>query len=214
MSTDSFVDASAGLRARKKRQTRQAIHRAALELALENGSAHVTSEAIAERAGISPRTFFNYFSTKEDALAGAHPEGPDLLRRDVLSRPAEEPLEDALRAALVHRMMLISEDQPLWRLRKALAQQEPELSARLLGSGTVWERCVVEAAAERAGTNPADDIEPVVIALASLSAFKAAMWQHAMAGYQGDPVARLEDAFAVLDRSRLSPRPAAVSHGA
>lgn len=58
------------LRERQKDDTRAAIHEAAAAAALEGGLASATVEAIAERAGISRRTFFNYFPTKEDAILG------------------------------------------------------------------------------------------------------------------------------------------------
>lgn len=59
-----------GLRERKARQTRAAIHRAAWELASEFGVAKVSVESIAARADVSTRTVFNYFATKEDAVLG------------------------------------------------------------------------------------------------------------------------------------------------
>lgn len=54
-------------RDRRKRLTRLALRRSALDLGLEHGWDSVSVEAIAERAGVSTRTFFNYFPTKEDA---------------------------------------------------------------------------------------------------------------------------------------------------
>jgi AcrR family transcriptional regulator len=54
-------------RERNKRATRQALRTATLELALERGLNAVPIEEIARRAGVSTRTFFNYFDTKEDA---------------------------------------------------------------------------------------------------------------------------------------------------
>ena len=54
-------------RERNKRATRQALRLATLELALERGLDGVPIEDIARRAGVSTRTFFNYFDTKEDA---------------------------------------------------------------------------------------------------------------------------------------------------
>ncbi|GAA0036135.1 TetR/AcrR family transcriptional regulator [Brevibacterium metallidurans] len=59
-----------GLRERKKREREQALRRAALDLTAENGFANVTIEAICDRAGVSRRTFFNYFGNKEEALLG------------------------------------------------------------------------------------------------------------------------------------------------
>lgn len=66
--TDTPVSTS--LRERKKTETWHAIHDAAAELALDEDTKHVTVEAIASEAGISQRTFFNYFPAKEDAILG------------------------------------------------------------------------------------------------------------------------------------------------
>lgn len=58
------------LRERRKAETWLAIHDAAATLAVERGLENATVEATAEAAGISPRTFFNYFATKDDAVLG------------------------------------------------------------------------------------------------------------------------------------------------
>jgi AcrR family transcriptional regulator len=71
MHTDAVQNsAETGLRQRKKRETLEALHEAALNLALERGVDKVTVNDIAVRADVSPRTFFNYFETKEDAILG------------------------------------------------------------------------------------------------------------------------------------------------
>lgn len=91
---------TAGRRELNKARTRQAMIDAARELARERGLEDVTAEDIADRAGVSRRTFFNYFAGIE-AVVAAGLAGPlermaDALRR----RPArEEPLV-AIRAAL------------------------------------------------------------------------------------------------------------------
>lgn len=58
------------LRQRKKAETWEAIHRRAAEAVLERGLDAVTVEEIAQAVGISPRTFFNYFPTKDHAVLG------------------------------------------------------------------------------------------------------------------------------------------------
>src|SRR6476661_8617448 len=58
------------LRERKKVETWTAIHEAASSLAQERGLEQATVEVVAEAAGVSPRTFFNYFPAKEDAVLG------------------------------------------------------------------------------------------------------------------------------------------------
>jgi AcrR family transcriptional regulator len=85
------------LRERKKEETRTAIHEAALRLVAENGAPHTSIDAICSEAGVSTRTFFNYFPSKVAAILGLHgfeitdaqrqaflaTEGDRLLVRDV-----------------------------------------------------------------------------------------------------------------------------------
>lgn len=58
------------LRERRREQTWTAIHEAALKRVREYGMRGTTVEEIAQEAGVSPRTFFNYFPSKEDAVLG------------------------------------------------------------------------------------------------------------------------------------------------
>lgn len=64
----------ADLRARRSEETRVAVTDAAIGLALERRSTAVTVEEIAERAGISRRTFFNHFTCKQEAFVPPLPE--------------------------------------------------------------------------------------------------------------------------------------------
>lgn len=57
-----------GLREHKKAATRAALARAAAEIALTQGPEALTVAAISARAGVSPRTFHNYFTSREEAL--------------------------------------------------------------------------------------------------------------------------------------------------
>lgn len=66
------------LRERKKAQTREALFHAALELVSEHGFESTTVDQIADRAGVSRRTFFRYFPSKEAVLFALH--GPRLKR--------------------------------------------------------------------------------------------------------------------------------------
>ncbi|MCD1284411.1 MULTISPECIES: TetR/AcrR family transcriptional regulator [unclassified Brevibacterium] len=70
MSSTPEEQPAEGLRERKKRERKQALRTAAIELALEKGFDNVTIEDICDRCGVSRRTFFNYYSTKEEALLG------------------------------------------------------------------------------------------------------------------------------------------------
>ena len=87
------------LRERKKLETWDLIHDAAAGLALDEDIPCVTVEAIASEAGVSQRTFFNYFPTKEDAILGVRtPQRPELPEgfldgQDLLRRTTEMLLE-------------------------------------------------------------------------------------------------------------------------
>src|SRR3954447_13966288 len=89
-----------GRRERKKLETRRALASSALYLAAERGPDQVTIEDIAEAADVSVRTFFNYFSSKEEAIIGWDPDGQGDLARRLLDRPAGEPPFVAVRAMI------------------------------------------------------------------------------------------------------------------
>lgn len=92
----------AGLRERKKVITREAISAAALRLALENGPGNVRVEDIATEAGVSPRTYNNYFASREQAIiAGLLAESSLRMGAALWRRPKDEPLHVAVREALV-----------------------------------------------------------------------------------------------------------------
>lgn len=61
------------LRERRRLDTLKAVHDASITLLHEGNLTSVTVDAIAERAGVSRRTFFNYYATKEDAILGTVP---------------------------------------------------------------------------------------------------------------------------------------------
>ena len=93
---------AASLRERRRQQTELDIQRATISLALEQGLDHVTTEAIADRAGISPRTFFNYYPNKEAAVVGHPPDFPDCAREAFVSGQGN--LRDDLRILLMSNL--------------------------------------------------------------------------------------------------------------
>ncbi|BCJ57476.1 TetR/AcrR family transcriptional regulator [Micromonospora endophytica] len=91
-----------GLRERKKQATREALRTAALRLAMECGPDNVRVDDIAAAAGVSPRTYNNYFSSREQAIVAAvTAERAAQVAAAVAARPAEVGLGDAVRDAVV-----------------------------------------------------------------------------------------------------------------
>src|SRR6202035_1020 len=95
--------AGPGLRERKKQQTREALSWAALRLAVDRGFDGVLVEDIAAEAGVSPRTFNNYFASKAEAISARHLDRARMTADLLAARPADEPLWPALTAAVLSR---------------------------------------------------------------------------------------------------------------
>ncbi len=91
---------NSGLQAQRLAKTRSDIQAAAFDLFERNGFDAVTIDQIAERAGVSPRTYFRYFEAKSDLVFGVV-TGPIERIADALdARSADEAVGDAFRAAL------------------------------------------------------------------------------------------------------------------
>lgn len=128
------VEENLGLREQKKRRTRVAMHRAALELVLEEGLANVTVERIARRAGISTRTFFNHWSTKESAILGIRIGEAETVAENLRTRIAEQGPRQGLRTVLRGSLAGIPADPQLRELKKQVMAEEPELHAVSAGN--------------------------------------------------------------------------------
>ncbi len=94
------VPPSHSLRQRNKAATRSALAEAAVQLAMRDGLDAVRNEDIAALAGVSPRTFSNYFANKYEALTFRHMERMRYAADALRARPAGEPLWEAIRAAV------------------------------------------------------------------------------------------------------------------
>jgi len=174
------VSEPTGLRERKKARTRRALTAAAINLALERGSPdRVTVEEISQAADVSPRTFFNYFSSKEDAILGVDPEGWAGLRQELELRPADETPMEALRAALLATAESFDEDAELWARRMQLVREHPSLSGGYIASFGDFERGLVEAMAARLGLDPDEDLYPTVVVATGLTVMRVVVrhWQ-------------------------------------
>ena len=129
------------LRARRRIQTRTEIHDAAVKLVLERGFNEVTVEEIADAAGVSPRTFFNYFPTKQEAIYPGPPElDPEILEqftagtnslladlRTLISSYAE--MAPKMRSQMLEMRPILAEQPEIWiHLHKRFGQLEQQLA--------------------------------------------------------------------------------------
>src|SRR5437764_11317663 len=110
VTTSPAGETHASLRERKKLATRRALRRAAFDLVTERGFAHVTVEDIAKAADVSPRTFFNYFPSKEAALFGTDPERIPMLRERLVRTAPGQPALAALRLIMVSDARTVAEE--------------------------------------------------------------------------------------------------------
>jgi AcrR family transcriptional regulator len=169
------TEAAPSRRERKKSATREALHEAALSLTEERGLAAVTVDAIADRADVATRTFFNHFGTKVDAVLGRDPDRGERLAQAVEDRPAgDSPLEvlrDVLVDDIARRDATVSD--LLRRMR--VVRSEPALLAALSVSCEDVERQMTDAVARRVGVDPAIDVYPSLLVVASLNAVRVAM---------------------------------------
>jgi AcrR family transcriptional regulator len=170
------------LRERKKLATRRSLRRVALALVAERGFAHVTVEDIAEAANVSPRTFFNYFPSKEAALFGTDPERVTALREQVVRAAPGEPALAALRVVMADDARAVARElgalggDPLdWLRRIKQARTDPHLRAAHSAQMAMLERALAEGLAERLGTDPERDPYPGLLAALAAGVLRASI---------------------------------------
>jgi len=165
-----------GLRERKKADTRRALSDAALHLAFERGMDNVTREAIAERAGVSLRTFNNYFAGKYEAVAYRQLER---MRRS-LNSFREWPAEDSLWTAITGSVLepLLDEMGEDYAPTRQQLDQLLELSMAIEVRNALANNLMtewIEAVAERTRTDPVRDMYPRLVAASIRAVAEAAM---------------------------------------
>jgi AcrR family transcriptional regulator len=164
--------ATGGLRERKKAATRQALHRAAVELVAEHGFDQVTVEAIADAAMVSRRTFSNYFSGKEEALLHGDRERMRRLVAHVHERPADEGPWPALLGAIEELVADNDDVDPDWLSRRRTLRRHHGLAAAQVTAYATVERELAAEVAARMGGAP-DDPDLELRARTTASAFLA-----------------------------------------
>jgi AcrR family transcriptional regulator len=183
-----------GLRERKKEETRAALAWAAVRLIVERGYDKVLVEDIASEAGVSPRTFNNYFPSKAAAVASRHLDRFHRMADGLRARPAGEDLWTAITESVVAETVPGPEvtsqprpDREIWAAGIRRMTTTPAVQAEMLRAAAVAEEELARAVGERVGIDPADDIYPGLVAATVTAAFNVASQRYASARFTRKP---------------------------
>ena len=197
-----------GLRDRKKAATRSALSDAAARLARALGIECVTADAIASEAGVSTRTFHNYFSSKEEAVLAHFEESVHEWLDMLAARPADEPILDSLEALVIG--IVNDPSRPLEESAKVgvLLDGSPALYRKAAEMHQRIGREVAQALADRTGTDVDRDLYPTLLLAAVGGACKSAIdvWIGGKSEASG-PEELVRDAFRQIRAGLPAPPP-------
>ena len=187
-----------GLRARKRRETLLRIAETGLKLFAAQGYDATTLEAIAEASGISPRTFFYYFKTKDEVLQYWQGSGfAEAIAPMLLAQPADKPPLYAVRDTLIAVITSYQNEKSLTVDR--IYNSSETLRVRKQGFYLHIEQILFAALCAR---DPAPEQRPQLrmIAMVATGAFRLAM-EARRNDIHARPIGDyLHDSFAVLER--------------
>jgi AcrR family transcriptional regulator len=156
VTTSTLEPPQSGLAARKKERTRRQLAEAAAELFYARGYAATTVDDIVAAVEVSPRTFFRYFPTKEDLVVALGTTSLDLFLKALRNRPADEPLQVAVRSAIEESLASGWEDTAKVRSFLNLLAETPALRARWLEEAYGIRDQMADVIAVRTGTKGTD----------------------------------------------------------
>jgi AcrR family transcriptional regulator len=173
---------SSGLRERKKLATRKALGMAAMRLAIERGLDNVLVEDIAEAAGVSSRTFNNYFANKYEAICALQQDRAVRIGEALRARPRDESLWESVTQAVLSQFGPApngggpaSQPSKDWIAGFRLVVTTPALVGEYLKVQGLAQYHLAAAIAERLGTSTDTDMFPRIMAGAVSAAMQAAM---------------------------------------
>jgi AcrR family transcriptional regulator len=196
---DGVIGASSpSLRERKKAKTRKALADTATELFAEQGFDHTTVEEIAEACDVSPRTFFRYFSSKEDVLFAVGDQRLRELLDAIASRPSGEPPLRSMREAALSLVPEYTSNRAQLTTRKRIIAETQSLRSRGLERQLGWEDAVTDALGQRMTDAGPAGIELRLVASVTTATLRAAL--HTWLEADGDLATLIDDAFDRLSR--------------
>jgi AcrR family transcriptional regulator len=196
--SDVDVGTAPSLRERNKARARAEIAVAALALFAERGFQHVTVDDIVTAAGVSRRTFFRYFETKEDALLADYPQLSDRLEQAFERHGADVPALVAIRQALHAIADWYLERRDAVLARSSVIHGSSAPAARNLELLTQWEAVVAQVVALQIGED-ATGLTARTISATVIAAFRAALSQWVRSGGADDLHALVDTAFDLVE---------------
>jgi AcrR family transcriptional regulator len=145
-----------------------------MQLAVERGLENVRVEDITDQVNVSRRTFSNYFSSKEEAIASLNADRFARAADALAGRPAGEPLADSLAevfAAQYEAAAAVNQERA-GQIRMMVSS--PALQGEALKGMVQAEGPLAKVIAERTGADPQGDLYPHVLAAAVMAAVRAA----------------------------------------
>lgn len=193
-----------GLRELKKVGTRAALIRCAQELAEDRGYDGFTIADLVERAGVSRRTFSNYFNGKAECLAAVSDSWIDAAVQMIADTPTEVPLTDLLREVLDHLAEQIAGSRLAFM---AMVGSEPELAAAMTACDVANSEKVAAIISARTGIG-GDDLRVPLLAEFCLAAGRTCTQRWLTRGATGKESLAddLDAAFSLIDFAGLEPR--------
>ncbi|MEU7873260.1 TetR family transcriptional regulator [Dactylosporangium sp. NPDC049140] len=181
---------------RKRQLVRDELAEAALKLVAFQGFDETTIDQMAAAAGVSRRTFFRYFQSKEDVIIEFLSDLGRRLSAALQARPPAEPPAEAVRQALrVFTDKFWEHPEKAGRLTR-VTMETPALLGRYLERQTAWKQTLTEELARRTRTDPATDLEPAVLVAVAFAAFDTALMRWAADPHE-DLNALVEACFAL-----------------
>ncbi len=183
---------------RKRRLVSDELTESALQLLALKGFDAVTIDEIVTTAGVSRRTFFRYFASKEDVVVQFLADMGAGMRADLAERPGDEPPSVALLHAVQVPLATCAAHSDRALRVVQLILRTPALLARFLERQAQWRGDLTEELAGRLGLDPGRDLYPRLAAGMALTAFDAVLQRWSNSDGAEDPAALLDQAFAVI----------------
>jgi AcrR family transcriptional regulator len=188
---------SPSLANRKRELVREELAAAAAQLLHEREYDSITVDDITLAAGVSRRTFFRYFSSKEDVFLATFANFGREVQERLAERPSDEPPAKALRRAFAIDR---EQDDKVFELART-TRNVPALYARQLEQTALRRTVLAGELGSRSGIDPARDVRPTLAAAVALAAYDTAVTRWVASRHAKNLQTYLDEAFSLVGDS-------------